>query len=335
MNICKYLSPEGARASLTGSAGITLKFSLPQDYNDPFELYLEPGDFDEASDRAYFDFYLGSLAQFPVSCFSHTPDSVVMWAHYAQDRKGICVVFDEDALCDSFDRVVVDDVTYVDTFPSEYLSSINYAKTTGKARHMKFALSEAYSTAYFTKWNGWSYEKERRLVVNRSDIRESSGLLLGDIEPKALRAILVGSDIDADLLDISVRRGRELDIPVRQLRCSRRVSKPLFLDLATNTLHAWNSESFVEWGRACTNCNGPIVASDEDSSATCAWCRLSHSEKRDAAINNLLGATWTLGIEAPSISFSGVSVKGRKAAIPDESFKPHVNIAEPRPPITE
>ncbi len=161
MLICKYLGPDGATAALSNADAVTPRFRFPREYNDPYELYLEPERLLQkcCGMRAYFDHYLGELKQFPVSCFSHAPDSVVMWAHYGWDRKGICLIFDEDALCESFDQVLVDDVTYVDSFPSDYLNAVAHAQATGKARHMRFALSQAYSTAYFTKSAGWAYEK--------------------------------------------------------------------------------------------------------------------------------------------------------------------------------
>ncbi len=95
-----------------------LKISRFGEFNDPFEMvmgnYLSSLSKEEAdeimslsyslSDAAsyynyYYDVRAGARASIGVICFSSNYDNILMWSHYANNHKGICIEFD---LNDSF-----------------------------------------------------------------------------------------------------------------------------------------------------------------------------------------------------------------------------------------
>ena len=92
MLLFKYLSPDGACKVLAKKDAIAMKFAFPKSYNDPYELFLQPDAPLESEDHhAFYEFFLGTIPQFPVTCFSKRPNSIVMWAHYARELTGICL----------------------------------------------------------------------------------------------------------------------------------------------------------------------------------------------------------------------------------------------------
>lgn len=82
---------------------------------------------------------------FRVYCLSEIPDSPLMWAHYADSHKGVCLEF--DALTAPFSRGSgATKVKYQDTYPAYDIDTAGY----------KFLV---------TKSEDWSYEAEWRLIA--------------------------------------------------------------------------------------------------------------------------------------------------------------------------
>ena len=147
---------------------VSLRFSLAHELNDPYELFLqtdEPLENDEH--RAFYRAFLGDIGDFPMLSLSRRPDSVVMWAHYAE-QTGACLGFDEDLVANAFPIAVVKDVEYSDVPANINSGLVAHAATTQKARHTEWLLSAAYSAAYFMKRDDWRYEEERRIIVDRA-----------------------------------------------------------------------------------------------------------------------------------------------------------------------
>ena len=96
--IYKYIGPEHIDKVFHSSDVVTLKCSLPKEFNDPYELFLTI-DFNERPDAlAYYADAIGELPQLPTTCFSRSPVVIPMWAHYAQNHQGFAVEFSEDGL---------------------------------------------------------------------------------------------------------------------------------------------------------------------------------------------------------------------------------------------
>lgn len=102
-----------------------------------------------------------------VSCFSWRHDNLLMWSHYAENHKGVCLEYNI-AYAPIFFKDLLQ-VKYTDNYPN-----IDYVK------HGSKAITEIITT----KSTHWSYEEEYR------SCKRESGSHLFDI--KSLRSIVFG-----------------------------------------------------------------------------------------------------------------------------------------------
>lgn len=96
-------------------------------------------------------------------------DDILMWSHYADEHKGICLCFESIKLNDQlgfyFDSEFLPlyEVKYSDQIPSP----INY---------FDFNM-EGFIQFLTTKYLSWNYEKEYRLIGSNTDLNDYSGAL--------------------------------------------------------------------------------------------------------------------------------------------------------------
>lgn len=180
-----------------------LWFSNPQDFNDPFDCDINMT-FKKSSlarKQSYFDNYLKPLfnareltnintsnisnADFEIllnraakkivrkkglACFLSNCDNLLMWAHYADSHRGVCLKF--DVLEDTTFFSPAKAVRYTQEYPEyDYLDDKN----------------EFVNEMFFTKSNEWSYEGEVRVLKNRKGNYS--------FKPKALKEIILGCKI--------------------------------------------------------------------------------------------------------------------------------------------
>ncbi|OAQ41966.1 hypothetical protein A5893_02275 [Pedobacter psychrophilus] len=155
----------------------TLKFSDPVDFNDPFDCseHLIKIKIDKDSERIFFDeaclkhniprryrrkqikklgkteTYTDALKikkrDFRVSCFSEIPDEVLMWSHYADKHKGVCIKFELDIM--KKDYII---------YPVNYISEIQEIDGNANTPYVFYYLVT-------TKAARWNYEKEIRAIT--------------------------------------------------------------------------------------------------------------------------------------------------------------------------
>lgn len=127
-----------------------------------------------------------------ISCFTNTALNPTMWAHYARDRTGICIEFDEDKIRELEDAYVFD-VKYLGRPPTvdtavltligEWVGYNNDALYKGYTdgfeplyeqafEEGRSLLWEIYSGMLATKSQEWSYEQEKRLIYLLSFTKE-------------------------------------------------------------------------------------------------------------------------------------------------------------------
>lgn len=99
-----------------------------------------------------------------MSCFSETPNSELMWAHYGQHLEGVCLVFETGADNQLFGGV----------------HKVNYSKHRVLPQRGNFDI-------YFNKSLVWSYEQEWRIVVETDeefcDTESCVGVIFGNKIP--------------------------------------------------------------------------------------------------------------------------------------------------------
>ncbi len=91
-----------------------------------------------------------------VVCLCEIPDSLLMWGHYANCHSGICVEIDVEEDYYEGDDPCCCKINYTDTLPTAFCSDIFLSK------NAKFS-----TTIFCTKYSGWSYEKEWRLLSEK------------------------------------------------------------------------------------------------------------------------------------------------------------------------
>ncbi len=90
-----------------------------------------------------------------VTCFSESNNNILMWSHYADSHKGLCLEF--DAVHTFFERLIK--VKY-----EQFLPKIDLL------RYFDGELSiEEIKQYYCTKFIDWEYEKEFRLMMSKGN----------------------------------------------------------------------------------------------------------------------------------------------------------------------
>jgi Protein of unknown function (DUF2971) len=115
-----------------------------------------------------------------VHCFAGTPRSVLMWSHYADKHRGVCLQFDT-----SRDFPLLSQAVPVIPVIGEDLPSVNFI-VGFKDQILRMLLS---------KHTGWEYEKERRMIM-----LDQGGRYL-DIRPDSLRTIILGLHVSDESIE--------------------------------------------------------------------------------------------------------------------------------------
>lgn len=103
-----------------------------------------------------------------ITCFSKIPDSMLMWSHYADNNKGVCLEFEnEDFL----------DVQYSNKRGKFLISKVmykilwNYHSNEIEQKSEKEMTSFLIAiTPFLTKSNVWSYEEEVRAIYSKNSM---------------------------------------------------------------------------------------------------------------------------------------------------------------------
>lgn len=126
-------------------------YSKYTELNDPFEgLYIDK------SNKGSFDFLVNELR---VCCFSKSNESLLMWAHYADSHKGICLEYEVD----EYDyKSMFFDVNYNQTLPTfEKIRTYPPGHPSEGALHISI---NNEGRIFNTKSTDWAYEKEVRTL---------------------------------------------------------------------------------------------------------------------------------------------------------------------------
>jgi hypothetical protein len=166
MRVYKFLTAHFALKTLYERR---LKISILEDLNDPFELI--PYDLSNKTHREEMHRARDKICRSNgMMCFSADWHNPVIWAHYADKHRGICLGFEvpeDTAGC----------VVYIAKrlpFPTPPLS----------IEHSKKML--------FTKYTSWEYEKEIRIWARLKE--EEDGLYFKDFDDKLrLVEVIVGA----------------------------------------------------------------------------------------------------------------------------------------------
>jgi hypothetical protein len=116
--------------------------------NDPYECFF----IDKTNTSVYKNF----LSQLCVCCFSKNMNEILMWSHYANNHKGVCIEFE------IIDESVINEQLFEVKYSNELLTHNNIEKTS--LGHLSLNLNNN-GKFLVTKFQNWSYEEEWRTYV--------------------------------------------------------------------------------------------------------------------------------------------------------------------------
>ncbi len=281
IKIYKYVGPKYVDRVFADDKNATLKLSLPKDFNDPYELFLTI-DFNEEPDAlAFYADVIGEMPQFPTTCFSRSPLVVPMWAHYAENHQGLVIEFSEEKIAKAFPKSRFGDVSYSDT-PQQNLSNVlHMAFALAKPRYTYFLRGGVFNAAYFTKASCWSYEHERRMVVQDEKTREVDGLCLLDVPLDCVTGIVCGSRSAEGTKSKLIKKTEEIGCRYFELRIGKTSAIPYFVD-AEGRPFSFDAAGIIENKHHFQSCKEPIAAEAKE----CSWCQIDDEMRDHAASRN-------------------------------------------------
>jgi len=162
-----------------------LKLSLFNEMNDPFELLGM--ELETRKDRDEFYQLKEEMNQtIGVLCFSRSWSNPVLWSHYADRHRGMCLGFD-----------LLDDWTFEISYQGERLKEEIESELPEEDHE---ALGHKLLT---TKYEHWRYEDEVRMVLKLEDVVHEGGqYFLPFCNALRLRNVIVGARCDLALKDL-------------------------------------------------------------------------------------------------------------------------------------
>ena len=195
MRVYKFLSAHFGLKSLSERR---LKISTLEDLNDPFELL--PYSMADRTLRIALRATRDEMARnHGVVCFSANWRDPVVWAHYADKHKGLCLGF---------------------VIPDERCKRVKYV-----AKRLSLRVPPTLVDAQamlFTKYENWKYEEEIRVWTTLNDIDQ--GLYFADFgENLRLVTVILGARCTVTKKEIvEVLRGPSTDISFVKARAGFR-----------------------------------------------------------------------------------------------------------------
>lgn len=164
-----------------------LKIARIMELNDPFELLGV--DLSDCNHRRIFNETKETLSKSNgLLCFSKNWQNPVLWGHYANKHRGICLGFD---------------------MPHGLPTKVDYVKTRFTSPPV---LDEAFMKKLLvTKFIHWAYEEEYRAYISLEDKIE--GLFYADFSDSlVLRQVIVGAQSQLTRSDISAALGDKAEV---------------------------------------------------------------------------------------------------------------------------
>lgn len=281
MKIYKYFSPNILEVVFQRDGFAGVKCSTPNQYNDPYELFLGVDTSVSSDLLATYQEIVQNLPQLPTTCFSKSPTVTPMWAHYAANHSGFVLEFDVDALKKTFEDIAIRDVSYKDAPDGSIEQSLQMVAATKKPRHAVWLRQTVLSEAYFSKQTSWAYEQETRLVDFNQYVEEVLGNQILFVPLDCLSSIIVGKNFSVEALDDVKALANEKGLKWFTEEVGKAQSIPYFItETGTTSIFTGDGISNAEF--ICESCSEPVLEGNE----YCAWCAITEFDRMDAASGN-------------------------------------------------
>lgn len=279
--IFKYFSESVVEHVFVRAGHIGIKCSLPEEYNDPFELFLGI-DLDQGSELlATYSDVVHEIPSQLTTCFSKSPVVSPMWAHYGNNHKGFVVGFDVSHLEKLFPELLIRDISYLDR-PSEALISFAEMAAHRKKPRDAMALRRAVLYhGYFSKYSEWSYEQEVRAVNLEDYVEDVSGSKILYIPIQCVAAIISGAKSSVQTKEFLQKAAYELDADFYIENIGRSYPTPYLLnDIGKPSV--FSDGEIARPVGVCGECSEPLRAEGD----LCPWCSIDQTHRATAAANN-------------------------------------------------
>ncbi|MFB9886923.1 DUF2971 domain-containing protein [Balneatrix alpica] len=179
---------------LEGIRNRRLKIARIDELNDPFEF--AGVNFKDEKLRAAFQKMKRQISQERgLLCFSTKWSNPVMWSHYADRHKGLCLGFD---------------VADASVGPVSY-SGKRLAVELDQLKTPRELSAEYVRKIMFTKYTHWKYENEYRAFVTLDEADGATGLYFANFSDHLiLKQVIVGAESDITKARLSKELGKEL-----------------------------------------------------------------------------------------------------------------------------
>jgi hypothetical protein len=215
--IYRFMTSEGAIKTILNRS---LRISNIARLNDPYDMILGISDLPEGYENEV-DLFQAALhmreimsQHAGVLCFSGKFSDPVMWAHYADNHRGMCLVFDPSVIPGD----VLKKVRYTNQRPTVAFKEIHSA---ANREGESAAYQEAFFDALASKSASWAYEEEYRIIVTITDRSKYSGF--HQIPKGFLKRVIVGFDCDYSLSNVRsvLNASGYSDVPIQVARLSQ------------------------------------------------------------------------------------------------------------------
>lgn len=154
-----------------------LKLSTIDELNDPFDLC--PLDTSDPAVSKAADALTSQLwATRAILCFSRNWDNLLLWSHYGDSHKGICLGFD---------------ISEGEPGPN-YDTNVLYQPNLLQIRRLEDANPDLADRLLRTKHESWSYEQEVRMFAEISDPPDAKNLYWFEFGPHlVLKEVIIGA----------------------------------------------------------------------------------------------------------------------------------------------
>ena len=130
-----------------------------------------------------------------ICCFTINPNNTLMWSHYANDHKGICIIYElyefDSIASISLDRSIdqIDDQILRNKL---VLKKVNYLNT--PVQPINKLKNQAVTHFYISKSEEWKYEDEYRIIIGQTIVLKNPIT----IERNQIKGIILGMKMNSD-----------------------------------------------------------------------------------------------------------------------------------------
>jgi hypothetical protein len=137
--------------------------------------------------------------QFIIFCLARHYDNILMWSHYADEHRGICIGYQTTNF--SHSKTIECDIKYLNEkmhpYPYLPLSKVKYSEKKPKEFNVIKENADELVAFIYTKAKSWEYENEYRIILNRDAIRKNPIY----INQKEIKEIIFGLRVDTKIQD--------------------------------------------------------------------------------------------------------------------------------------